>query len=452
MLERVKQFILSNHLLSGKDDTILAAVSGGIDSCVLLDILYRLKTELKFKLVVIHFNHRVRGKASQVDEYFVKKLALSYGLKIITGTANKVPQRKNETNLRELRIKFFQRLLQKNPQAVLATGHTSTDQVETFIMRLAKGSRLRGLLGIKPRAGRLIHPLLKESRDSIIQYAKQRELKFREDRSNYDLKIPRNLIRHKIIPCLKKNLGETIEQSIARSITDLTEQYQIYQQALNEVIDRSTRNVKGVTLLHRQDYLQYSSPLRRGLLEYCISKVYPLNYNVSDQGFEQWDKFILKAQCGRKKSFQHQEIALAEREYIHFGNIPSRSERQFRLPLGGKVVLDARRSLYFTRISAAEVKFSPDRKIEFIDGTRSGTDLQVRYWRRGDSFHPLGMQQDKKLSDFFIDLKLSRNVKQQIPLVCRGDDIIWIAGYRLDDRYKITKMTKKHYRLELKTK
>jgi tRNA(Ile)-lysidine synthase len=453
MLERVKQFILTNDLLSGKYNTILAAVSGGIDSCVLLDILYRLGTELKFKLVVIHFNHRVRGRASQVDEHFVKKLARSYGLKIITGTADSIPKRKNETELRELRIKFFQQMLQKNPRAILATGHSSTDQVETFLMRLAKGSRLRGLLGIKPRAGRLIHPMLKASRNDIIRYAKEWKLKFREDRTNYDTKIIRNRIRHKIIPCLQKNLSPDIEQALARSITDLTEHYKIYQQVLAEAIGRHTKNVKGVILLDRQGYLQYSIALRRGLLEYCISKVYPLNYNVSDQGFEQWDKFIQQAGSGRKKSFQHQEIALAEREYIHFGNKSSaRPAHQFKLPLDGKAVLDDLGSLYFSRVSAAEVKFSPDRKIEFIDGACSGNDLQVRFWKRGDSFRPLGMHQVKKLSDFFIDLKLNRNAKQQVPLVCRGADIIWVAGYRLDDRYKITQKTKKYYRLELKTR
>jgi len=167
------------------------------------------------------------------------------------------------------------------------------------------------------------------------------------------------------------------------------------------------------------------------------------------------DKFILQARStGRIKSFQHCEIALAEREYIHFGNITGKpgGRRHVNLSLGGKAVLADLGSLYFTRVSAAKIKFSPDRKIEFIDGACSGSELQVRFWKRGDSFRPLGMQQDKKLSDFFIDLKLNRNVKRQVPLVCRGNDIIWVAGYRLDDRYKITKMTKKYYRLELKTK
>jgi tRNA(Ile)-lysidine synthase len=452
MLEHVKQFILTNDLLSGEYDTILAAVSGGIDSCVLLDILDRLSSDLKFKLVVIHFNHRIRGRASQLDLQFVKKLARSYGLKIVTGTAPKIPVQKNETALRELRIGFYQRLLQKNPRAVLATGHTSTDQVETFIMRLAKGSRLRGLLGIKPRSGRLIHPLLKVSRAEINRYAGQRKLKFREDRTNYDIKILRNRIRHKIIPYLQKYLGKSIEQALARSIADLTEHYQIYQQVLAEAIDRHTKNVKGVLLLHRQGYLQCRAALRRGLLEYCISKVYPLNYIVSDQGFEQWDEFILRAGRGRKKTFQNREIALAEREYIHFGKITGKAAGCHRLNLGEKAVLGDLGSLYFNRVSAAAVRFGTNRKIEFIDGACSGSELQVRFWKRGDSFRPLGMQQDKKLSDFFIDLKLNRNEKQRVPLVCRGADIIWVVGYRLDDRYKITGMTKKYYRLELKPK
>lgn len=452
MLKRVRQFILSNHLLGGKYHTVLAAVSGGIDSCVLLDLLYRLKTELKFNLMVIHFNHRARGQASRGDQHFVKNLARKYGLQIITGAADRVPRRKNETSLRELRIKFFHQALQKNPGAVLATGHTGTDQVETFIMRLAQGSHLRGLLGIKPLSGRAIHPLLGETRSTIKQYARQRELMFREDRTNKDTTILRNRIRHKIIPGLKKNLGNNVERLITRTIADLTEHYHIYEQIRNDVIKRCTRNAKGVILLNRQKYLQYRSPLRRALLEYCISKVYPLNYNVSDQSLKQWDEFVRAAQSGKKQSFKQHEIALAQRKYIHFGEVSGIPVRRFKLPLGGKAVLDKKRSLYFTRVSSAEVEFTPDRKKEYVDGTRCGSELQVRFWRRGDSFRPLGMQQEKKLSDFFIDLKLDRSLKQRIPLVCRSNEIIWVAGYRLDDRYKITERTKRYYRLELKIK
>jgi tRNA(Ile)-lysidine synthase len=452
MFERVKQFILSNHLLSGKYNTILVAVSGGIDSCVLLDIFSRLERELKFTLVVIHFNHRIRGNASQADEKFVKTLAQKYGYRIITGRIGKVPVRRNETSLREHRFKFYHGLLQENPRALLATGHTFSDQVETFIMRLANGSRLRGLLGIKPRAGRLIHPLLQESRDDIEHYAKQRKLSFREDQTNYDTEILRNRIRHRIVPYLKKNLSPDIEQAIAKSMADLTGQYQIYEQALKQVISRHTKKENGAVLLHRWHYLQCATTLRRGLLEYCISEVYHLNYVVSDQSLQQWDKFIRTAQCGKRKSFHQREIALAERVYIHFGKPGREYRHHLKLHLGNRVVLDNKESIHFSRISGPQVNFTANRNVEFVDGAVSGDTLQVRFWKRGDRFRPLGMKQDKKLSDFFIDLKLSRDVKQRIPLVCRNDEIIWIGGYRLDDRYKVTKTTKKYYKLELKIK
>ena len=451
MFERIKQFILSDHLIPSGCDTVLAAVSGGIDSCVLLDIFNRLKAEFKFNLLVIHFNHQVRGKVSWADEEFVRNLAKSYGLRSIVGRTRGVPIQKSETRLRQYRFNFFQRVLAHHPGAVLVTGHNLNDQIETFIMRLAKGSHLPGLLGIRPRSGRLIHPLIRESRSCIEHYARQRKLIYREDQTNYDTMILRNKIRHRILPYLQKNLGKDIDKAIVRTLAGLNGYYEIYEQKLKEVIADCTKKVKGVLVLDRKNYFLYSPPLRRGLLEYCISKVYPLNYNISDYSLPQWDKFISSAQSGKKLSFLKQDIALAERKYIRFGEIAQEDQRKYILQPGKELKLNNKSSIHLKRVSSAEVKFTGNRKLEFIDGEKGKGKFQVRFWQRGDRFHPLGMQQKKKLSDFFIDLKISPAAKKQIPLVCRENEIIWIAGYRLDDRYKVTKKTKKFYKLEFKT-
>jgi len=294
--------------------------------------------------------------------------------------------------------------------------------------------------------------MLRESRSSIVQYARERDLVFREDVTNYHTDILRNRIRHLVIPYLKKNLTPTIEQAIYRSLTDLNDQYQVFDQMLHQTIRRCTKKTENAVLLNRRLYLLCTNALRRGLLEYCISEVYPLNWVVSDRSLEQWDTFIQKAQSGKKKLFNHHEIALAEREYIYFGGLQLKFKSHGDLLLGDKTVLNKKESIHFSRVSKKELNFTANPNVEFIDGSKSGDKLLVRYWRRGDRFRPLGMTQDKKLSDFFIDLKLNRDLKQRIPLVCRENAIVWIGGYRLDDRFKVTESTKKFYRLELKTK
>jgi len=154
MIERVKQFIRYNNLIPPKKSHIYIAVSGGVDSCVLLDILNDLKSELDIDLSVLHFNHQVRGRFSLEDEYFVQKLAKSYGIPIQVGRMGKVRESSSETFLRERRLHFFTGILDKHPGSLLATGHNLNDNVETFIMRLVRGSRTRGLLGIRPSRDR----------------------------------------------------------------------------------------------------------------------------------------------------------------------------------------------------------------------------------------------------------------------------------------------------------
>jgi tRNA(Ile)-lysidine synthase len=450
MIEQVKQFIITNNLITPTTRTVLAAVSGGIDSCVLLDMLFRLRKALGYDLNVVHFNHKVRGESSYQDEEFVKEIAKKYGLPIHVGRLRGKPNKMSETLLREERLKFYHRILAKAPQAIIATGHNLDDNVETFLMRLAKGSRVKGLLAIRPVQGAIIHPILNLPRSDIDKYAKLHGIKYREDITNQDTTILRNRIRHEILPYLRKNLNKNISQNLVKTIQDLANFYEIYEYRLKEAITQSTRTAKNGIHLNRKRYQQYKTAIRRGLIEYCISVVYPLNYNVSDNNLTMWDDFVQQAQPGKRRLFFDQGMALAERNHIIFGKIPEERKHTYRLKLGSTLQIEPKYQIGFNKISAKDVKFSSNRNIEYIDGSKSGDNLMVRFWRKGDRFKPLGMGNRRKLSDFFIDLKLSTPLKKEIPIICQGDQIIWIAGYRLDDRFKISEQTKKFYKLELK--
>jgi tRNA(Ile)-lysidine synthase len=450
MIEKIKKFIHTNHLITGQTKHVFAAVSGGVDSTVMLNIFYQLVSEWNFQLHIVHFNHHTRGKDSDQDERFVEKLAKDYQIDIKIGSLPASVNKMTETALREERYKFFARILSRFKNAVIATGHNRDDNVETFLMRLAKGSRLNGLLAIKPQRSGFIHPLLDVSREEIESFAATHHINFRTDKSNQDISIPRNAMRHKIIPFLKEHLNTHLEDNIDKVIRDLYLYHQIYEDKLKEAVISSIKRSKSGISLNRKRYQYFNKAIRRGLIEYCISNNYPLNYRVSNKNFRIWDKFINDAQTGKRQSYLENGTAIAERNLIIFGRIPKVREEMYHLSVGQTIAVDDKYNISLNKITGDHVSFENDRNTEFIDGDKSGSQLVVRYWQKGDRFTPLGMKNHRKLSDFFIDLKLSTTLKGEIPIVCNQDRIIWIAGYRLDDQYKVTDETRIFYKLQLK--
>jgi tRNA(Ile)-lysidine synthase len=379
----------------------------------------------------------------------VEGLAEKYQIDIKIGTLPATVNKMTETALRNERYRFFGRLLSRYKNAVVATGHNRDDNVETFLMRLVKGSRLNGLLAIKARRNEYIRPLLTVSRKEIEKFAAEQGLKFRIDKSNKDVTIPRNAIRHKIIPYLKEQLNENLEDNLVKVIEDLSLYHSIYEDKLKEAIISSIKKTKTKISLNRRRYPHFNKAIRRGLIEYCISNIYPLNYKVSDKNFHIWDNFIIQAQTGKRHSFFENGTAIAERNLIVFGHIPEIREEKYNLSVDRSISIDNKYIISLNKIRANHVSFDNDRNVEIVDGEKSGKNLVVRFWKKGDHFNPLGMKHRRKLSDFFIDLKLSTMSKGEIPIVCNQEQIIWIAGLRLDDRFKVTETTKVFYKLEL---
>jgi tRNA(Ile)-lysidine synthase len=416
----------------------------------MLHILHGLAAEFNYQLHIIHFNHHTRGKENDQDEQFVEKLAREYELDIKIGSLSTSVVKMTETALREERYKFFAKILSRFKNAVIATGHNRDDNVETFLMRLAKGSRLNGLLAIKPKRNGYIRPLLNVSREEIERFANTERIDYRIDKSNQDITIERNSIRHRIIPFLKQNLHDQLEENVDKVIKDLFLYQQIYEDKLKEAVVSSIKRSKTGISLNRKRYQYFNRAIRRGLIEYCISNNYQLNYKVSDKNFRIWDKFINDAQTGKRQSYLENGTAIAERNLIIFGRIPEIRTEIYTLSVGQTITVDDKYNISLNKITGDHVSFENDRNTEFIDGEKSGSELVVRYWQKGDRFRPLGMKNHRKLSDFFIDLKLSTTLKREIPIVCKEDEIIWITGYRLDDYYKVTDETRIFYKLELK--
>jgi len=450
MIKKIQHFISSSQLVPVKTKTIFLAVSGGVDSCVLLHVMSLLYEKQAVRLGILHFNHNTREGESDRDQKFVADLAATYGLPLLSGKRDGGSRQPSETALREARYSFFDKILTEHPQSLIATGHNRDDQIETFLMRLAAGSGLKGLLAIPASRDRYIRPLLPVARSEILRYAGENKISYREDQSNEDLRILRNRIRHQILPQWRSGISENLDSNIIKVISNLAEYHKLYEDRLTEAVVSSVKSDGEKTTLHRKRYAAFNILIRRGLIEYCISKHYHVNYKVPDSIFQIWEIFIGEAQSGRRYEFLAGCTATAERKHIVFGERLVSRKTPVPLRLDDEVAIDKKRKISWIKSNPREVVIGNKNTVEYVDADQCGDRLFVRFWQKGDRFQPLGMSGERKLSDFFVDLKLTVDQKRRVPLVCNQKRIVWVAGYRIDEHVKIRQGTKRVYKLELK--
>jgi tRNA(Ile)-lysidine synthase len=431
MIERFEQFIQKRKLCQ-KSDKILLAVSGGIDSVVLLDLFVK----EGLSAGVVHCNFGLRGKESDHDEIFVKELADKMSLPVFVNRfETKQYAEKQGISIqmaaRDLRYAWFEDIRRTKDYDLIATAHNFDDAVETMIFNLTKGTGLKGLTGIPVRTNNIIRPLLFATRDEIESYARDHNLKYRIDSSNKSTKYHRNYIRHRIIPEFEKiNPGflKTTKNTLAR-LNGL-------QNVINNWLE-----------FHEVDYFQHKGEdvflnkdffLRIGepALLHEIIKVFGFNYDQTVQIFEN-----LKGRSG-KLYYSDTYVLNSDRSHL----VISRKEEQedhFKISENEKSITAKQFKLELEYIDPGKEMIKPSPHIGYLDFDKLKYPLEFRNWEKGDWFIPLGMKGKKKLSDFMIDKKIPLNLKNKIMVLLSGASIAWIAGYRLDDRFKIQDDTKK---------
>ena len=226
------------------------------------------------------------------------------------GSLDSLPRRVSETYLRDKRYQFFKKYMKEGEMVLIATGHNRDDNIETLLMRLAGGSRLKGLLAIPPKRDCFIRPLLQQARNRILAYAKEHDLDFRQDASNFENLTLRNKIRNVILPYLQQELNLDFKENLGKTMEDLAQYHQLLQHTVQQAIRHTVKKSKKQILLDRKRYRQYLPLIRRGLLEYCISSTYPLNYNLLYKNFSAWDNFVTQAAPGKKYSYRKNGISI----------------------------------------------------------------------------------------------------------------------------------------------
>ena len=419
---------------------LLLAVSGGIDSVVLTHLFYK----AGFTIGIAHVNFQLRDKESDADALFVaslaKQLNLAFFLKNVdTKTYAQKHQLSVQMAARELRYQWFDSLLKKENYDYLLTGHHLNDNIETFFINLSRQSGLRGLLGIPEIQGKIMRPLLPFTREEILQYAQRNNLRWREDASNSENKYVRNQIRHELIPVLTR-INPGFIQAINQSQKHLQNTQYLVTDYINHVKKIIGFQENEQTLINVQKLQRFPHP---------EAILYEL---LKDYGFDDWSSLyqLPKAQTG-KQVFSKTHVLLKDRENLVLRVIDT-SVRPAKKKIVGNSF-----EIYGQTYDLQVVKREPNLKLKtkdvhsvMLDNQKIPYPLFIREWKAGDVFYPLGMQGQKKLSDFFIDLKLSRFEKEKIRLLCGQDDeIVWIIGRRVDHRYSVTDNTTEILKISL---
>ncbi len=439
MLEEFISYI-NNNQLCRNDDTILLAISGGVDSVVMLDLFYR----AGYPCIIAHCNFMLRADESDEDEAFVRSLGERYDFAVDTRSFNTLEYASNnnlsvQMAARELRYEWFEELRSTTGSAFIATAHNKNDVAETFFINLCRGTGIRGLTGIREKSGNLIRPLLFATRDQILQYADQMKLAWREDSTNATTKYARNKIRHEVMPVLEE-INPRIIDVMLENILRLREAGDIYQKALEE---------KKATLLVRDKRNLYIplDPLKREMFArtwlFEILNDFNFTAAVADDIMKSIDS------TSGKLFFSPTHRLVKDREILILE--PLRPEHPRRYYIENPYLnIEEPLNLCLT-VTDHHTDFIipkyPD--IACLDFEKLEFPLIIRKWEKGDYFKPLGMKNMKKVSDFFIDTKVSIPEKENSWLLTSGKDIVWIIGKRIDDRFKITSETKKILQIEV---
>lgn len=447
VVKKVASIISENNLISAGNN-ITVALSGGRDSVALLYILNQLKKQFKFTMIALHVNHGIRGNESDRDQEFVKQLCEKFGIECAFYKLSGFSKTSGEDVLRKARYEIFDNYIEQNKNSKIATGHHLNDQIETFLMRLFKGSGSKGLLGIPLQRGQYIRPLLSISRDEIDSFCKINTIDFCNDSTNLEMVYLRNKIQLKIIPQIEDIFGKGFTEQFLKSHTGYKQLYDENKKWNHELFEKVVHKNKERLSVHIKDFIAFSNLQKVQYLEYCFSYVYRLDFKIRKEQISEFENFVNCSRTGTKFHFINSIEVLKDRDEIIFYPVFKIKQEIKKLYPGKSIKFDEHK-LFLRKVDRKSVNFITNPLIENICGDRLQLPLTVRNWEEGDSFYPLGSNRRQKLSDFFINEKVARIKKKEIPIILNGEEVVWIAGYRLDNRYRITDKCDKFYNLEI---
>lgn len=441
MIEAFVKYIKENGLCK-PGEKILLGVSGGVDSVVMLDLF----SKTGYDIAIAHCNFHLRGAESDGDEAFVRKLAEKYQIPVFVKSCETIEYAKEkgisiEMAARSLRYDWFEEVCNKENFQKVAIGHNRNDDEETFFIKLLRGSGLSGLRGIPLQRNRYFRPIMFASRKEIRAYAKKNKLKSREDSTNATDDYLRNRVRHHFLPYFDKKFpGGT--DALDNSLAKLKEEELLFRQMLDD---------KKQELLHKEEEkitieineLQKYNPLKIWI--FYLLETYAFNRSTTDQLVTAIDSGI----TGRLFYSKNYKLLLDREKLIIKKSAENHSKEVLIKDQEGE--MEHPLSIKWEIVpNNPEFSFTKDAHVAYFDVDKINFPLKLRHWQEGDRFIPFGMRGGKLISDYFIDEKISRFEKGNIWLLVSDDKILWIAGHRASNLYRVSRKTRYIFKIFLK--
>ena len=457
-LQRTHRFILQHDMICS-GEAIVVGFSGGVDSLALLVALYELRHPLDCHLHIAHLDHQLRGDSTsdaELVKQYANLLKLPFTIKKIDIPAL-MKQRKQsiEALARKERYEFFESVSKKIGATKVALGHQRNDQAETVLMNLLRGAALTGLRGILPiRDGKFIRPLLDFSRTEIEEFVAEQGLQPCEDSTNWDRNFLRNRIRLDLLPLLKRDYNRNIQNTLAQNAELLRAESDYLEDIARKALDACLAEpaTHDVVILNRLMFLRHHPALRRRILRLAIGQI---QGDMKELAFNH-SEFMLQLSEGKSPNRQlnlpnNLEFLRAYNQLIIQRPTSKIGEFEYTVAVPGDNNFPA-----LNAVMVATIVEAPSRKTSYVldgkfqavfDVDQIQMPLKIRSRRAGDRFQPFGMKGTKKVKDFFIDAKVPQRMRQSIPILVTGDEILWVVGHRTSEKCKVSNKTRRFLHL-----
>jgi tRNA(Ile)-lysidine synthase len=436
---------LGSRLGLRRGDSILLAVSGGLDSMALLTLFKGIRERWNLQLAIAHVNHQLRGEESDRDEEFVREEARAldvptYVERTDTAAVAHELHLSKQQAARQLRYEFFERARRACSASYVATAHQADDNAETVLLNVLRGTGIRGLAGIPlfRSEGSIIRPLLFARRSDLEEFVRTNAVPFRHDSSNDSLHYTRNYLRKMVVPSLHDQLRT--------DVVDLLNRFADSARRLDDHIDRAVASRwDRIAWYDSERRLHLSIPALLAEPTFIAEHVALRALRGAGVHIHAEKVRALVDLCsqptGRSVQLSRSWSVYRDRDHLVFLHQQQEEAFELSVSMNGTLELPPFR-LTLHRLQTLPTTFEKDETSEYIDAEKLGRHLVVRPWHEGDVFFPIGLNRRKKVSDFLIDQKVPRFEKRRVPLLVSDGEIVWICGRRLDHRFRITPQTR----------
>ncbi len=456
MMKKIEQFIEKNHMIEN-GDRIIAGVSGGADSVCLLFVLLELRKKYDIEIIAVHVNHCIRGEDALSDEQFTVDLCKTQDVRCIVFRKEVELIAKNrkqsvEEAGRDVRREVFFQVLEEEQGTKIAMAHHQNDNAETFLMNISRGTGVKGLGGIRPVNGNVIRPLLCMTRAQIEEFVKSKQCGWCTDKTNNEQEYTRNKIRHAVLPVLEQqvnshaiqHMNETMEQ--LRDVWDYMEVQT--QEAMNLCVEQTE---KGELQIDKEHYDKLHQVIQSMVLKKCLSDIAGAQRNLTSAHIEAMAQLMGK-QCGKSRNLPYEVEAIRNyrgillRKRKHKEEETKGETEEIALNIPGKTYLPKRNLILECLIRKKdeiimdEIPQKPYTK--WFDYDIIKGNLTVRSRRTGDYIVIDKMGKKQKIKSYFVNEKIPAEQRNLIPLICDGEEVIWIVGYRMSSACQVVKTTK----------